>query len=304
MRRSAARVVWVALWAAASLAAPASAEVPDLMSYQGVLTLPTGRSPEDGTYNLQFRIVDDLAGEHFLEALDVELRGGLYGVLLGGSGSTALSSAFAAGPRFLEIKILSAPPSEQGLVDAVLDLQPISPVPFALTAAQAEATLDPPDPVPTGMMILWDQPTGCGDVADICPCGWAEATEFRGRTARGADTEERWADLPDDPGVTMGAPTDTGMYGDTLSAAETPAHAHSSQAETALHSHSVTMDARLYSEPFFSGDRQINSDSKGWADVVTKASAPDGEHTHDTAATGGGAAHVHAARRVLFCRKQ
>ena len=285
------------LWLAAVLAWPARADVPELMSYQGVLTLPNGWNPQDGAYSLRFRILDDQEAVHYEETLTVIVRAGLYGVLLGGSGSTTLSSAFADHPRFLEVEILSG--AEPGITNVVLEpRQRISPVPFALTAKRAEATVGPAESIPTNMIVLWDQPTGCGGVPDQCPCGWSEATEFRGRTARGADTAERWPDLPDDPGVTKGAPQDAGKFGNALTAAEAPEHSHVSAAAGAHNNHSLNLDVPLGGT--VAVDFQISGE---WGTDSLEASGPGGDHTHTATDSGGGAPHAHAARRTFFCRR-
>ncbi len=67
------------------LASAAVAEIPGLISYQGVLTDDTGTVVPDGTYQLTFRIYDVATGGTDLwnEIQDVQVTGGLFTVMLG-----------------------------------------------------------------------------------------------------------------------------------------------------------------------------------------------------------------------------
>jgi len=291
---------WLAalLVGTALLLGPAvAADVPEILSYQGVLTLPSGSMARDGTYTLSFKILDDQDVVKYQETLDVELRSGLYSVLLGGQGGVPLSQVFGEAPRYMEVRVVSG--AEPGILDADLPRQMVAPVPYALRAERAELPVGG-DPVPAGAIILWDQPTGCDGTARTCPCGWSEAVEFGGMMVRGADTTQRWGEIPDDPGVSSGSPSAQGAYGDVLTAAEAPEHSHEATG-VGDHSHSLPPY-----QGYGSGSNQVGNTTPrhynrtSMNDVVT---GEGGSHQHTTASSGGGGAHYHPSRRVLFCRK-
>jgi len=308
-------IAWALLLTALLLgpgAAPAGADVPELLGYQGILSLPGGKAPEDGSYELRFEILDGTSSPVFTEQLPVEVRSGFYGVLLGGQSATPLSSVFDGSARSMRVTIVSSAP-EPWISDVTLvPDQTIAAVPYAL-AAKTAAEYDPAavQPVPAGAIVLWDQPTGCDDVARACPCGWAEAGEFQDRMVRGADTTSRWEDLANAPGQSLGTTSEVGPFGDQLSEAEAPRHVHGTDpAGSAGHTRTV---------PPFDALTGNSSGSKQWMDrgsvevgnpagrtrvIVSSLYTGEGKHSHVTDAAGGGAAHRHPSIRVLFCRKE
>jgi len=285
------------------VAGAAGATVPELLSYQGVLTYEaTGKVAPDGDYVLTFRVWDDLlAGSMKMEEanLPVRVRNGLYSVLLGGASSTPLSEVFAETPRYMQVVIESGPAGISGL--AVPPRQLIASVPYALLAREADTVSTGGAPeVPVGALILWDQATGCSGAARACPCGYSEAVEFQGMMIRGADSTERFADVPDDPGVSSGAPGGSGKYGDVLTAVETPAHTHEVD-DAGAHVHTFGANS-LFGNDALTLATASTYKSRSVDGVVT--GAPSGTyHTHTVDPTGGSGAHRHPSRTALFCRK-
>ena len=75
------------------------AEIPQLVSYQGKVTDGSGTPVADGTYTMRFRIYDQLIGGTLLwdsTNLNVDVVGGIFAVMLGGTGQPALALAFDA----------------------------------------------------------------------------------------------------------------------------------------------------------------------------------------------------------------
>ncbi len=60
------------------------AQIPQTMSYQGVLTDANGNAVPDGNYNIFFRLYDDDSGnQRWTEGHNVEVRDGIFSVILG-----------------------------------------------------------------------------------------------------------------------------------------------------------------------------------------------------------------------------
>jgi hypothetical protein len=149
--------------------------------------------------------------------------------------------------------------------------------------------------IPTDAIILWDDPNGdedCdgGETAGDCPCGFTRAAEFDGLTVRGAlavggDPNDT-LNVPDIVGVTCSDPNDVGAscnasadeYDDTLDTAEMPAHDHQL---------SIDIGAVVHTSP-----------TRVAGGAVTDATDSDAMLN-----TGGGGAHYHPFRTVIFCRK-
>jgi hypothetical protein len=91
--------------------------------------------------------------------------------------------------------------------------------------------------LPEFAIILWDQPTGCAGVDNVCPCGFTEAIEFRALGIRGADRLAATSAVPDLPGKTCdagaplydagcGATTQASAYSDTQTLSTLEGHSH------------------------------------------------------------------------------
>lgn len=138
--------VAVVLWVVGLLAGAGRAEPPPLVSYQGVLTVDSGVAVPDDQYELRFQIFDaETAGTSlFDQTLFVSTQGGLYNVILSGTG---LREAFYGIPRFMQVTIVS---DGGGTITSPVTLAPrqqIASVPYALQAG------------------------ACGDVGPIGPTG-------------------------------------------------------------------------------------------------------------------------------------
>jgi hypothetical protein len=146
-------------------AAPAAAEAPELLSYQGVLTLTDGATVPDGDFDVVFRIFDaPMAGTLlYQKSLTVGVKDGLYNVLLSESdvGTLSLTEVFASGSlRFMELEVEDGPTAAGVTYPfTVWPRQQIASVPYALDAAGTSAVqmardvttrLVDPNPTPTG----------------------------------------------------------------------------------------------------------------------------------------------------------
>jgi len=152
--------------------------------------------------------------------------------------------------------------------------------------------------IPTGAIILWDDPNGDEDcdgdeTAGDCPCGFTRADAFDGLMARGAlavgadpndiymvpDTVGDRCDMSA-PGYSVAAACNADPntpYDDTLDTAEMPAHTHAIS----------TM---------------VNDATAGNGNAVDSATSTAGV-AEATASTGGGTEHLHPFITVLFCKK-
>jgi hypothetical protein len=79
------RLCLLALALASFLAVPAAAEVPSMLSYQGVLTDASGSAVPDGIYSITFSIYDDPLGDPvpWSETRNVQVYKGIFSVVLG-----------------------------------------------------------------------------------------------------------------------------------------------------------------------------------------------------------------------------
>ncbi len=137
-----------------------------------------------------------------------------------------------------------------------------------------------PASLPANSIILWD-------ASDTCPAGFAEATEFRNLTVRGADRISTNGDIPDSAGVTCtsgilgsgcSAGGGAGNYDDVLQIGEAPAHTHG-------------IPTNLDSTPNNDGLKVPRSN------LTTNATSIPSD------ANGLDQHHLHPLRTVLFCRK-
>lgn len=116
-----------------AVAGIASAQVPEQISYQGVLVDTAGKPVPPGLYSLKFSIHELPSGGGAplaSQTLDVQVKDGLYNVILT---DAPLVQALDAGgsPRYMQVEIVS------GFPGAPLILEPrqqISSVPYALHA--------------------------------------------------------------------------------------------------------------------------------------------------------------------------
>lgn len=87
----------------------AQAQLPRVISYQGLLTQPSGEPVIDGTYQLVMRLFNAESGGTLLweESHSTQLRRGLFNVYLGDQ--ISLAGVDMAGPLFLETAIVGGP---------------------------------------------------------------------------------------------------------------------------------------------------------------------------------------------------
>ncbi|MCP5056776.1 MAG: hypothetical protein GY937_08650 [bacterium] len=168
------RLFLLAALAAVVLApAPTRADAPELLSYQGVLTLADGSTVDDGDYTIDFRLYEQpsLGIPLYGKMLTVGVKDGIYNVLLSTPDiGNPLAQVFKSGTqRYMELEVLTGP----GVASPfTLDpRQQIASVPYALDAGSS---------MPTGAIILWD-------TDNTCPSGFEEAMEFERRVPMGAD---------------------------------------------------------------------------------------------------------------------
>jgi hypothetical protein len=130
---------------AAALAPAAAAGPPGALSYQGVLTDGAGVVVRDGTYGLEFQVLDQPMGGTLLfeQTLSAQVVDGLYNVILTsapGMPYRDLAAAFEEGgfDRYMQVTITS---DGNGVLPVPLVLAPrqqIASVPYALVAGRAD----------------------------------------------------------------------------------------------------------------------------------------------------------------------
>ena len=194
-------VILAAFFAVVLVPAAARAQVPQLLSYQGVLTDAGGNLAPDGLYDLTFRFYAGAVGGAILHDethVDVPVSRGGFSVLIGGVPGDPLTLPFTI-PYWLEIQV--AP-------DA-LPLSPRIQLASSPYTQMAESVLDN---AITAAKISNSAVVGgvAGDVADntISTDDIANGTITLGDMANNAvasntilDDEVRSTDLRDEPGV-------------------------------------------------------------------------------------------------------
>lgn len=165
--------------------------------------------------------------------------------------------------------------------------------------------------IPTGVIVLWDDPNGDEDcdgseTAGDCPCGFTRTDAFDGLMARGAlavgaDPNDIYM-VPDvvgarcdmsAPGYSVAAACNADpntSYDDTLDIAEMPLHGHPARYQG---TGGVVNDAD-------GGIMVENSDDSNYAANTGAASATLG---NAIGGTGGATEHLHPFISVLFCKK-
>lgn len=133
----------LALATALLLPASAPAAAPELLSYQGVLTLADGTTVPDGDYTLTFAIYDDpVAGTPlYAKTLTVGVVDGLYNVILStpDAGVPLLQVFDSSGQRYMGVTI-EAGPAALGYPVDLLPRHQMASVPYALSSANASGT--------------------------------------------------------------------------------------------------------------------------------------------------------------------
>lgn len=115
------------------------ADVPQLVSYQGVLMQDDAVVVPDGLYSLRFRVFrqEALGTPAFEQTLQVQVTNGLYHVLLSDNPPWTLAEAFAETPAYMEVTVLANGGSVPQ--DVVLEpRQQIASVPYALNVDAPE----------------------------------------------------------------------------------------------------------------------------------------------------------------------
>lgn len=134
----------LAVWCAAALA-----ELPDAISYQGLLALPGGGTAEDGVYQLRFALYPAPTGGSplFEQNSSVTVERGAYNVQLTspapGTGPT-ITEAIEGAARYLEVEIVSGPGVASPVVLA--PRRPIASAPYAIWATSAPVAVGSPGP--------------------------------------------------------------------------------------------------------------------------------------------------------------
>lgn len=105
-----------------------SPQVPHLLNFQSVLTDAAGVPLPDGTYEVDFRIVDAAGEEFYAETQTLETSQGVASAMVGAQGSLDLPQLDPQTPKFLRVQVEGQGPSRQ---------MEIVTVPYALYAQQA-----------------------------------------------------------------------------------------------------------------------------------------------------------------------
>ncbi|MCP4397038.1 MAG: hypothetical protein GY801_07030 [bacterium] len=122
---------------------PASAEIPNTITYQGSLQHNPAGTPVDGSVSMSFALYDSLSGgtELWSDTMTVTVSNGIYSVVLGSTSGNPLELAFDR-PYYLEVGVAGT---------ALVPRQPLTSVPYALHAAGMEQITVKNDKVGIGM---------------------------------------------------------------------------------------------------------------------------------------------------------
>jgi len=174
MRSLGSFLIGIALLASAH---DARAQAPELLSYQGVLTLSNGTVVVDGLYGIRFSVYDAPSSGtlRFEQTLQVMVKDGLYNVMLSSQAGWSLKDAFAGAPRYMETAITSAPGGSGISPPLILaPRQEVASVPYAITAMSAPA---PPAALPSAKAWSSTRTRGYATVthadSDAMPTSWA-----------------------------------------------------------------------------------------------------------------------------------
>jgi hypothetical protein len=99
------KLLTLALLGLLVLTATVMAEVPGLMNYQGLLSDAGGTPVADDTYEVTFRIYDEVPTERWSEVHNVTTTGGLFSVQLGSNGTPLEPAHFDYAETWLGIQI-------------------------------------------------------------------------------------------------------------------------------------------------------------------------------------------------------
>lgn len=123
-------------------ASGARAQAPEMLSHQGVLTLSNGTVVPDGLYGVRFSVWDasSAGNAQFEQTLQVQVKDGLYNVLLTNQAGWSLATAFGGSPRYMEVAITSVP-AGSGLAPPITltPRQQVASVPYALVAKAVDS---------------------------------------------------------------------------------------------------------------------------------------------------------------------
>lgn len=141
------RFMALAILSALGMIAPeARAQAPELLGYQGVLTLSDGTVVPDGTYTLVFAVYDaaNNGNKSFEQQVQVSVKDGLYNIILSSQPGYPLANAFSGWPRYMDVRITAVP--EGSALTPPIALSPrqeVASVPFAMSAGKAPAPTTP-----------------------------------------------------------------------------------------------------------------------------------------------------------------
>jgi microcystin-dependent protein len=240
-----------------------SAGVPQTMNYQGTLTDNTGQ-PIAGTKSIRFNLYSVASGGTALwtETKSVAVTDGRFSVVLGST--TPLDAAIFTGTTFLGIKV--------GTDAEMAPRQKLTSVGYAFKAMEVVNLPEIPDPIPSGIIVMWS-----GSAAEI-PQGWTlcngnyGAPDLRDRFVIGAEG-------------TYPVGGEGGEATHTLTVAEMPSHTHIQNP----HRHAYSNGS--------------DTTSSGYA-ANTNNGSPTQYTENETAinqSTGGGAAHNNLPPYYALC---
>jgi hypothetical protein len=132
-----------------------TADVPNTLNYQGVLTDNTGQ-PVTGSHQILFNLYEVPAGgtAFWTETQTVQVTNGKFSVALGKT--TSLDTTKFTGTTYIGIK-----------VDSGAEMAPRQQLTSVAYALKAGSIFNMPDTIPRGVIVMWS------GAADQIPAGWA-----------------------------------------------------------------------------------------------------------------------------------
>jgi microcystin-dependent protein len=254
-----------------------SAQVPQMINYQGKLTKSTG-APLDTTIQMVFSIYADPITQTPLwteTQIAVSVEKGIFNVLLG-SVTPIPYSTFDGSVRYLGVRVGGDP--------EIAPRKPIVSVAYAFKSVEADTAgyAKAAASTPRGIIAMWS-----GTLASI-PGGWALCdggtyTAPNGEQVTTPDLRDRFilgASAGENPGATGG----TNSY--SLSVAQLPSHSHSLTIDAVgPHFHGITITG-------LGGGGIANTVNYVDSGPIQKYTTTDGAHAHTgtVGSTGSGAA--------------
>jgi hypothetical protein len=152
--------VAIGCFALTARALQSGGSIPNWINYQGRLTKPSGAVVDDGSYSVNFKLVNGANAVVWEDTKDVAVKQGVFSTRLGYPGGLPIASINGAMRLRVTVGTTVLPDQELGAVAFALMAQTVP------DGAISEAKLAPGLAIPLGGVIAW-----WGNAANV-PSGW------------------------------------------------------------------------------------------------------------------------------------